>query len=243
MGEDEEVAPTNRSVLSPPIGFAHRGARADAPENTLEAFGLALEVGATGLESDVWLTSDGVPVLDHDGVVRKGIRRARIRRLNRADLPPHIPALEDLYRQYGTDFELSLDIKDVAAVNSVIDLAGRAGAEGRLWLCHESVEVLKSWRPLSTHVHLVHSGQGVPNSGAERHGALLASSGVNVVNLRYRAWSAGTVALYHRFGLLAFGWDAQFDTTLDHLLDSGIDAVYSDHVQRMIDAIERSSRL
>ncbi|MDQ1372669.1 MAG: glycerophosphoryl diester phosphodiesterase, partial [Actinomycetota bacterium] len=54
-------------LLRPPIGFAHRGARAHAPENTLEAFQLALKLGATGLESDVWLTHDGVPVLDHDG--------------------------------------------------------------------------------------------------------------------------------------------------------------------------------
>ena len=53
----------------PPIGFAHRGARAHAPENTLEAFRLALRLGATGLESDVWLTADGVAVLDHDGAV------------------------------------------------------------------------------------------------------------------------------------------------------------------------------
>lgn len=52
------------------IGFAHRGARAYAPENTLEAFALALKLGADGLESDVWLTADGVPVLDHDGSVR-----------------------------------------------------------------------------------------------------------------------------------------------------------------------------
>ena len=50
--------------------FGHRGARAHAPENTLESFALALRLGATGLESDVWLTADGVPVLDHDGVVQ-----------------------------------------------------------------------------------------------------------------------------------------------------------------------------
>ena len=57
----------------PPIGFAHRGARAHAPENTLEAFALALRLGATGLESDAWLTADGEVVLDHDGVVRVGL--------------------------------------------------------------------------------------------------------------------------------------------------------------------------
>jgi glycerophosphoryl diester phosphodiesterase len=60
------------SLLARPIAFAHRGARAHARENTLDAFALALRLGATGLESDVWLTADGVPVLDHDGVVRTG---------------------------------------------------------------------------------------------------------------------------------------------------------------------------
>ena len=50
-------------LRSEPIGFAHRGASAHAPENTLEAFELAVRLGAGGLESDVWLTADGVPVL------------------------------------------------------------------------------------------------------------------------------------------------------------------------------------
>ena len=59
------------SIIDPPIAFAHRGARAYAPENTIEAFQLALRLGATGLESDVWVTSDGIAVLDHDGVVRR----------------------------------------------------------------------------------------------------------------------------------------------------------------------------
>jgi len=56
------------SLLDPPIAFAHRGASAHEQPNTLEAFRLGLRLGATGLESDVWLTADGVPVLDHDGM-------------------------------------------------------------------------------------------------------------------------------------------------------------------------------
>jgi glycerophosphoryl diester phosphodiesterase len=69
------------SLLDPPIGFAHRGARAHAQENTIEAFALGLRLGATGLESDVWLTNDGVPVLDHDGVARVGRRRRSLDQL------------------------------------------------------------------------------------------------------------------------------------------------------------------
>ncbi|MDP8947331.1 MAG: hypothetical protein M3N09_04420, partial [Actinomycetota bacterium] len=39
-----------------PVNFAHRGASARAPENTLEAFRLAVEAGAGGLELDVHMT-------------------------------------------------------------------------------------------------------------------------------------------------------------------------------------------
>ena len=65
------------SLLDDPIAFGHRGARAHAPENTLAGFELALKLGATGLESDVWVTADGIPVLDHDGVVKRSLGRNR----------------------------------------------------------------------------------------------------------------------------------------------------------------------
>ena len=46
--------------------FAHRGASGYAPENTLEAFRLAMEQGADGMELDVHLTKDGEVVVIHD---------------------------------------------------------------------------------------------------------------------------------------------------------------------------------
>lgn len=46
--------------------WAHRGACLLAPENTLPAFEKALELGADGLELDVHLSADGVPVVCHD---------------------------------------------------------------------------------------------------------------------------------------------------------------------------------
>jgi glycerophosphoryl diester phosphodiesterase len=49
-----------------PINLAHRGASAHAPENTLEAFRLAVESGAGGLELDVHLSRDGHVVVIHD---------------------------------------------------------------------------------------------------------------------------------------------------------------------------------
>ena len=91
------------SLLRPPIGFAHRGGMAHAPENTLEAFRLALRLGATGLESDAWVTADGVAVLHHDGALGT-FRKRPIASLRRIQLPSHIPALEDLYDTCGTQY-------------------------------------------------------------------------------------------------------------------------------------------
>ena len=49
--------------------FAHRGASAYAPENTLEAFRLAMEQGADGIELDVQMTKDGELVVIHDETI------------------------------------------------------------------------------------------------------------------------------------------------------------------------------
>ncbi|UFT97700.1 glycerophosphodiester phosphodiesterase [Radiobacillus kanasensis] len=51
--------------------FAHRGASKVAPENTMAAFKLAYEMHAEGIETDVQLTKDQVPVLIHDENVRR----------------------------------------------------------------------------------------------------------------------------------------------------------------------------
>ena len=49
-----------------PLVLAHRGSRLRAPENTLEAFALALDEGADGIEFDVRRSADGVPIVLHD---------------------------------------------------------------------------------------------------------------------------------------------------------------------------------
>ena len=227
------------SAIKPPYAFAHRGARAHAPENTLEGFKLALRLGATGLESDVWLTADGEAVLDHDGLVGR-VRRRPIGTVDRADLPPHIPTLEDLYAACGTEPQVSLDVKDPAAFDRVVAVAAAAGGPAleRLWLCHHRWEQVAEWRGRCTGVRLVDSTRlDRIREGAERRAATLADRGIDAVNLHQADWTGGLTTLFHRFGVLAFGWDAQLPRVLDELIDAGIDGVYSDHVDRMVDAV------
>ena len=240
------MAPRLPSLRRPPIGFAHRGARANAPENTLEAFQLAVRLGATGLESDAWHTADGHVVLDHDGAVRRGFRKVPIGALSRAELPAHIPTLEELYAEVGTGHQLSLDVKDAAALDGILAVARAAGGPAleHLWLCHHDWRQLAEWRPRCVGVRLVDSDfLGHMPDGPEQRVAALAEAGIDALNLHHSEWSGGLAALVHRFGVLAFGWDAQHERILDKLLDAGLDAVYSDHVDRMVSAIGPRGRL
>jgi glycerophosphoryl diester phosphodiesterase len=234
------------SLLHPPIGFAHRGARAQARENTLEAFDLARRLGATGLESDVWLTADGVAVLDHDGLARRRWwRREQIKTLVRKALPAYIPSLRDLYERCGTAFELSLDVKDVEAFEAVLAVAQEMGddATGRLWLCHREWRLLQMWRSQSSQVKLVNSIRlRSIKEGPERRAATLAEAGIDAINMHAADWTGGLTTLFHRFERLAFAWDAQFDRVLRALLRMGCDAVYSDYVERMVDALQQIDR-
>ncbi|NNF55441.1 MAG: glycerophosphodiester phosphodiesterase [Acidimicrobiales bacterium] len=229
--------PRYRSLRTPPIAFAHRGAKAHAPENTIEAFRLALRLGATGLESDVFMTGDGVPVLDHDGVVGSVLRKRSICDIKRRDLPDHIPTLTELYDAVGSDFELSLDIKDPAALDAVVEVSRQVDAEERLWLCHPALDVLSSWRQ-KTSAQLVNSVRVTKISeGLELRAAKLADIGIDAINMRYPDWNAGHVSVVHRFELYALGWDAQQHREIAALYDMGLDGVFSDHVDRLSETL------
>jgi len=74
------------SVLKPLI-IGHRGASATAPENTMISFERAMDDGADGIEFDVQLARDGVPVVIHDASLKRtGLRSARVAELSSGEL-------------------------------------------------------------------------------------------------------------------------------------------------------------
>jgi glycerophosphoryl diester phosphodiesterase len=228
------------SLLDQPVAFAHRGARAHVQENTIEAFTLGLRLGASGLESDVWVTADGVLVLDHDGVVRVGRRRRALATLPREVLPGRIPTLSELFARCGTDYHLSLDLKGGAETGpAVIDLVRREapGLLPRLWLCDPDVDALRALRPYDETVRLVNSTRlSRMREGPERRAAILSAAGIDAVNLHHTDWTGGLTTLFHRFQRVCFGWDMQFAHQMRPALRMGIDGIFSDHVDVMVDA-------
>lgn len=227
--------------LIQPITFAHRGARAYARENTIESFLLGLRLGATGLESDVWVTSDGEAVLDHDGVVRRRGRKVPIREVSRGSLPAHIPTVCEMLDACPGSFDLSLDVKDPSAFAATIRSVRsvRPDLEDRVWLCHPNWELVRQWRK-DTQAKLVDSTRLVRiKEGPERRLSVLEASGIDGLNMHHTDWNGGLVTMAHRFGRFALGWDMQFDHILDNGLLMGLDAVFSDYPDRMTESVRR----
>jgi glycerophosphoryl diester phosphodiesterase len=222
------------------ITFAHRGARAERPENTIAAFERALELGASGLESDAWLSSDGEVVLAHDATFRRGLRKVRVHATTAAELATlDVPRLAELYATCGTDYELSIDAKETAVMRAMAEVARAAGAPERLWICSPDLDALRALRDPLDDVRLVHSPGygGVAPANFERHCADLAAAGVDALNLHHADWTLGTVTLAHRFELRAFAWDTQETRHILAMLRHGVDGVYCDRVDRMVAAV------
>ena len=111
---------------SPPWIIAHRGASADWPENTHAAFVAALALPIAGIELDVQLSRDGVPVVYHHRTLFRAGRRGRhvhdldleeLRHLDVGNGPPGrrrdaaMPTLDEVLERYGAKTHLLLEIK------------------------------------------------------------------------------------------------------------------------------------
>ena len=113
--------------------WAHRGASGEAPENTLEAFELALKQGADGLELDVHISKDGHLIVMHDEQVDRTtngtgqIRRMTLKELKALNAgtkeqPMEIPTLDEIYAwaQHNT-MEINVEIKSDAVAYENIE--------------------------------------------------------------------------------------------------------------------------
>ena len=218
------------------IGFAHRGGPPHRRlQNTLPAFRRAMELGATGIESDVALTADGVPVLVHPGLVAR--LRSPIGRLRREQLPGHVPTLEDVYRECGAHLDIALDMAAPAAVDRVVRLARAHGDPARLWLTYWRVDVMVAWRRRYPDVRLVFPTLLLSIATARQRADVLRAAGVDALNLHYRSCTLGRTAAVHEAGLLLFGWGARNGAAAARTLRNGADGVFCDDTAAMVAAL------
>lgn len=146
--------------------FAHRGLhdnRTDAPENSMAAFRRAVEAGY-GIELDVHVTRDGIPVVFHDSTLKRmcGIDGQicdytynELQRFTLADSGEHIPGFADVLRMVDGRVPLIVEIKsdntDVSCC-AVID---------RLLQNYNGEYCIESFNPMVLFWFRIHHGEVV----------------------------------------------------------------------------------
>jgi glycerophosphoryl diester phosphodiesterase len=147
--------------------YAHRGAAAERPENTMPAFERALAIGVDALELDVHVTRDDHLIVVHDdtGARTTGVPTAwadldleDVRRLDAgwgfvdaaggrpfAGQAIGIPTLDDVLTAFP-DVRLNIDLKGERAVELMLALIARHGAEDRVTLASFHLRTLVAIR-------------------------------------------------------------------------------------------------
>lgn len=150
-------------TASTPLIFAHRGVSALAPENTLAAFQLALELGADGIELDVMLSADKELVVIHDSTVERTtdgtgkvseMPYAVLRELDAGTkfgepfAGEHLPTLAEVFELVGNKMLINVELKNYHApfddlAKHVVLLINKHGLQ--------TTTLLSSFNPLNAH--------------------------------------------------------------------------------------------
>ena len=187
-----------------PLISAHRGASADAPENTLTAFARAAEQQADGLELDVQLSADGHPIVMHDKTVDRttngsgSVSRLTVEQLQTLDGRDGrpVPTLDQVLEMFGPAMLYNIELKTGFWPDSSLAAAVAERIEGHQleeYVIVSSFSILavrQARRLLSsrTPVALLHM------SRLSAHGHLLAGSQADhpyhrLVTQEYMAWA------------------------------------------------------
>ncbi len=231
--------------------WAHRGASAHAPENTLPAFELAEVLGADGIELDVQLSKDGVPVVIHDERIDRvsdgagNVRDYTLEELRGFNMNQKFPAyghvvmptLSEVYDLVKrTDLVVNLELKNSVVFYEgmeelVLELAREKRLEDRVIYSsfnHYSMRKLKKLDP-SARVALLYSDGILDAAGyAERNGAYAVHPSLK--NMEYPGLDL--VRECHDRNIRVHVWTVNEEADFASMKAAGVDAVITNYVEK-----------
>jgi glycerophosphoryl diester phosphodiesterase len=251
-----------------PVNLAHRGASVLAPENTIEAFRLAVEAG--GLELDVHMTRDGHIVVIHDATVDRttngsgAVSEMTLDELRRLDAGHNfspdggptrpyrgrgvrVPTLGEVLEEFP-EVAVNIEIKagSPGIEETVLGVLREANALGRALVVSTPHDIVKRFRKVSG---------GHVSTGASRWeiGVFYISSKFRLERLFRPAYDALQVPLRHRGipvvtprfvraaharGVRVDAWTINQADEMRRLLDLGVDVIMTDRPGMLAEVLE-----
>lgn len=247
-------------LIWPPLKIGHRGAAGEAPENTIASFELALRQGADGIEFDVQLASDGVPVVIHDARLTRTTsgngwvhehRASVLRRLDAGSwfnrkhrlrareryAGARIPLLTEVLQWVKVRGCLAfVEIKDfqpgVAA--KVLEAIDRAGVWHLARILSFDLPTLEETRKLNdqARVGLDFSGRLLPVRRA-------ATLGAESLIPHWAIASRGLIRRAHLHGLKVFPWTVNYPLHMRRKILDGVDGLITNYPARLTKVLDR----
>ena len=232
--------------------FAHRGVSAHLPENTQAAFARAIELGVDGIELDVQLSADNVPVVIHDDTTDRttngtgSISEFTARQLGLLDAGSGqpVPTLAQVLEMAAGKLWVNIELKDADAVEPVVQVVN--SIPGLDWFASSAdwgaLAELRRLLPDAT-IYTLCVGNleklGFTDAGDDA-GEQFAGRGLpTAIDFAVKqgaqglsVWEGGLdqddIAKIHDAGLLAWVWTVNDPARARELLDMGADAICTD---------------
>jgi len=247
-------------LVWPPLKIGHRGASGEAPENTMASFELAWRQGVNGIEFDVQLSSDDVPMVIHDARLLRTTsgsgwvwehrasvlrrldagswfnRRYRLRARERY-AGARIPLLAEVLEwAKARECRVFVEIKDYrpGAAAKVLEAIERAGVWRLVQVISFDLPALQQVRELDKHARLGldFSGRLLPIRRALALGAeaLLPHWAIATRRLIRRA---------HREGLQVIPWTVNYPIHMRRKILEGVDGLITNYPARLTAVLDR----
>ncbi|MBO8172321.1 MAG: glycerophosphodiester phosphodiesterase [Bacillaceae bacterium] len=236
--------------------FAHRGASAAAPENTMIAFQKALEMGADGIELDVQLTRDRIPVVIHDEKISRTsngtgwVKDLTFRELRTLDFGSwfspdfrgtRIPALEDVLVWAGpTRLQINIELKNGLVPypdmeSLILELVERHQLRDRVILSsfnHDSLVRIKQFEPEANTAVLLMERLYQPWDYAR-------SIGASGIHCYWPACDSEMIRQSQNNGIAVRPFTVNRKDVMKKLMQAGCAAIITDHPQTAFEVREK----
>jgi glycerophosphoryl diester phosphodiesterase len=227
-----------RGRASRPRVWAHRGASAHAPENTMRAFELAKKVGADGLEFDVRLDGEGHVVVFHDQKLDRLIGRpgdlSTLSAAERAALRvggEPIPLLSEVLDAFDLELDIEIKSEKVGRGGELVEAVAKQLGDTRSRLDRIMVSSFDPVVLLQLHhrlpdlslAYIFHQDQALPM----RSGWLGRWIGASLVHPQHTLCTADRVRAWHTAGLPINTWTVDDPAELRRLVALGVDGVFA----------------
>ena len=215
------------------INYAHRGASEYAPENTMLSFHLGIFMGANGIETDVQLTRDGVPVLFHDTTLERvtgelgeigdytyeELLAFRVKKGTHTD---RIPTLEEFLRAFGyRDLTFAIELKGEGSAIPTADLIRRYELEKKCVVTSFSLDYLREFCAYAPEIKTGYLTAEVTDEKL----ALLKELGIDEICPHAKLVTEASVTAWHKKGFNVRAWGIANREIMRAVYDAGVDGM------------------